>query len=339
MTSGRSVIPWTSGIAWRISSTSSASGSPTFTSSMSASGTCCATSTSMRDRSPACSSAWNFFRPVGLMRSPMTQNGRAGPITIVLDDDSRIVSNRLPFVAGGAVEAAAEVRDPRLLPEADQVQSPDAGKRPRARGELARELEALVFRVGRALAPLDQLGGHRDAGHLLVDEAQRGRRSDEADRRQDRSALGKAFLDRLGHEPLERREIEQELQLQEPGARADFLEGSVDAIVDRRRGGVLDRADEERRRRVELAAREVAAVAHRLGGRNQLNRVEVEDAPRLRLVTGGDVVPGQAADVLDPVQRGARDVGLQREPVAVATDQLHDRLHVELLQGDRDRER
>src|SRR5436305_989381 len=154
MTSGRSVSPCTSGIACRISSTSSASGSPTLTSSMSASGICCATSTSMRERSPACSSAWNLFRPVGLMRSPMTQNGRCGPITTVLDDDSRIVSKHLSFVAGGNVEAAAEIGDPRLLPEADQVQPADAGQRAGGLGKLARDLEALVLRVGCRLAAL-----------------------------------------------------------------------------------------------------------------------------------------------------------------------------------------
>jgi len=43
--------------------------------------TCCATSVSTRDRSPARSSSWNALRPVGLIRSPMMQNGWPGPIT------------------------------------------------------------------------------------------------------------------------------------------------------------------------------------------------------------------------------------------------------------------
>ena len=54
MQSGRSVRPWTNGTACAISPTSSARGSPTFTSSMSAPpATCCATSVSICDRSPA----------------------------------------------------------------------------------------------------------------------------------------------------------------------------------------------------------------------------------------------------------------------------------------------
>ena len=88
MQSGRSQSPCTSGIACAISPTSSASGSPTFTSSMSAPpATCCATSISICDRSPACSCAWKALRPVGLIRSPITQNGCAGPIVTVREGD------------------------------------------------------------------------------------------------------------------------------------------------------------------------------------------------------------------------------------------------------------
>ena len=73
---GRSQRPCTIGIALPIRSTSSASGSPTLTSSMSAPpATCWATSTPSCARSPSWSCAWNAFRPVGLIRSPITQNG------------------------------------------------------------------------------------------------------------------------------------------------------------------------------------------------------------------------------------------------------------------------
>ncbi len=54
-------------------------------------------------------------------------------------------------------------------------------------------------------------------------------------------------------------------------------------------------------------------VRHRDAEREQLDGVEVEDAARLGLVAGGDVVAGEAADVLDAVQRGAGDLGLERE--------------------------
>src|SRR5690348_15071937 len=109
---------------------------------MSARGVCCSTSISMRDRSPCCSCAWNFLRPVGLIRSPITQNGRPGPITTVLDGDSRTVSNRLPFVAGGNAEAAAQTCDTGLLAKADQVQAAHTRERAGRVGELARDVEA-----------------------------------------------------------------------------------------------------------------------------------------------------------------------------------------------------
>src|SRR5581483_11870253 len=291
MTSGRSVSDCTSGIACRISSISSASGSPTFTSSMSASGACCATSTSIRDRSPCCSSAWNFFRPVGLIRSPITQNGRPGPMTTSLDGDARTVSNRLPFVAGGDAEPFAQARDAGLLAKADQVQAVHSGQRTRGVGELARDLEALRLGVGSVLAARDELRRNGDAGDLLVDEAKRRGRAHEADRRQDRGALGQAHRHRVGHERAERLEVERDLQLQETRAGAHLLQRAVD------------------------------------------------DTPRLGLVARGDVVAGEAADVLDPVQRRPGDLRLQGEPVPVAADELHDRLHPQLLERDRDRER
>ncbi len=49
--------------------------------------------------------------------------------------------------------------------------------------------------------------------------------------------------------------------------------------------------------------------------------------------------PVRQHDVLDPVHRRAHQVGLQRQPVAVAADELHDRLGADLLQPDRDRQR
>src|SRR3979411_53906 len=121
-----------------MSRTWSDSGSPTFTSSMSAPpSTCCATSVSSCERSPAWSWAWNALRPVGLIRSPMTQNGCSGPMTTVLDRDWTTVSTHLPFLTCRNVQALAEAGDACLLAEADQVQAGDTGQRACMLRELA----------------------------------------------------------------------------------------------------------------------------------------------------------------------------------------------------------
>src|SRR4051812_18712880 len=219
MQSGISVSPCTSGMACPMSATSSASGSPTFTSSMSAPpSTCCATSTSSCERSPAWSCAWNAFRPVGLIRSPMTQNGCSGPMTTVLDRDWTTVSTHLPLFAGWNAQALAEARDPGLLAKADQVQTGDTGQRARMFGELARDVEALLCGIVRALAALDRLRRNGDARHVLVHVAERTRRAYEADRRDERTRSGERLVDGLAHECGQPLRLKAHLQLQEPGA-------------------------------------------------------------------------------------------------------------------------
>src|SRR5438445_6633170 len=173
MQSGRSQRPCRSGIALPISSTSSASGSPTLTSSMSAPpATCCATSVSSCERSPAWSCAWKALRPVGLIRSPITQNGCSGPMATVLDGDWTTVSTRLPFRSWGYAEPLAEPGDAGLAAEADQVEPGDARQGARVLRELERDLEALRLGIGCALAALDHLGRHLDSRNVLVDVAE-----------------------------------------------------------------------------------------------------------------------------------------------------------------------
>ena len=76
---------WTSLIALASSSGSSVSGTPMLTSSTSAPpSTCALTSRSIADRSPARSCSWKIRRPVGLIRSPMMQNGWSWPMTTSL---------------------------------------------------------------------------------------------------------------------------------------------------------------------------------------------------------------------------------------------------------------
>src|SRR6266576_242681 len=290
---GRSVSSCTSGIAWRINSTSSASGSPTFTSSMSAPpATCWATSTSIWERSPACSCAWNALRPVGLTRSPMMQNGCPEPMTTVLDRDRRTVSTGFPFDASRDAEPLAQACDAGVSAEADQVEARHARKRTRVLGELAGDLEALRLGIGCALAPLDQLRRHRDPRHLLVDEAERLGRADETDRRQQRGLVGQPARNGFAHEPLEQLLPEADLELEEACAGLHLLQSAVDAVVERRRAGVFDCTEKEVRGGMNRPAGEVASAGHACGGDEQLCAVEVEDPAGFGLVSRSDVGPG-----------------------------------------------
>src|SRR6476620_6740518 len=134
------------------SSDSSTSGMPALTSSMSAPAcTWASASTVTVDRSPPRSSSAKVLRPVGLMRSPMTQNGWSWPMTTVLLRDCRVVCMRerlLPFDSRLEAEACAELGDARVLAERDQVQTADAGQRKGVGGELVGEVEARLLLVG-----------------------------------------------------------------------------------------------------------------------------------------------------------------------------------------------
>src|SRR5689334_15640417 len=216
MTSGRSVSSWTRVTAARMSAISSASGSPTFTSSMSAPpATCSATSSSSWARSPACSWAWNAFRPVGLMRSPITQNRLPDPMTTVLDRDWRTVSMLNPFGVRRDSEPPAERGDPGVLAEADEVQPAHPRLLQGVAGQLVGDVEAGLLLIRGGLDALDDLSRHRDARHLLVDEAKRPGRAQDRDRRQQRHLGRYADARSLGGKALEQLRLEADLQLQE----------------------------------------------------------------------------------------------------------------------------
>src|SRR6266511_3933234 len=128
------------------------------------------------DRSPPRSSSANVLRPVGLIRSPMTQNGWSWPMTTVLVRDDRVVCMRerlLPFDARLEAELCAELGDARVLAERDEVQAGHAGQRERVAGQLVGELEARLLLVGGRLDAFDDRPRDLDPGNLLVDEAQR----------------------------------------------------------------------------------------------------------------------------------------------------------------------
>src|SRR6185503_6829839 len=94
---GTSVIDWTSSTVWARIPGSSASGMPALTSSICApASTWASASATTVSKFPAAISAANVFRPVGLMRSPITTNGRSKPITTsrVGDDSSVSVTAR-----------------------------------------------------------------------------------------------------------------------------------------------------------------------------------------------------------------------------------------------------
>src|SRR5207248_7413019 len=125
-------------------------------------------------------------------------------------------------------EPLAEPGDAGLAAEADQVQARNARQGARVPGELDRDLEAFRLRLGRTLAPLDQLRRHLDSRHVLVDVAQRGGRAGQADRGKEGAALGQALRDRLRHERLELLRPERDLQLQEARAGPRLLQRAVD---------------------------------------------------------------------------------------------------------------
>src|SRR5512133_1463520 len=335
---GASVAPDTVRSMSLSSSDSSTSGMPALTSSMSAPADTWATaSTATVDRSPPRSPSANVLRPVGLIRSPMTQKGWSWPMTTVRLRDCRVVCMRerlLPFDSRLEAETCAELGDPGVLAERDEVQAADPGQRERVGGELVRELEARLMLVGGRFDALDDGRGDLDAGDLLVDEAQGPGRAQDRDRGDERRAIGQPGRDGLLDEALEHLGPVADLQLQEARAGACLHERALDAVVDGRRPGVLDGADEEARRGVERPAGQVAAVGQHARECDELGAVEVEDALGLGLVAGADVVAGQRGHVLDAVHRRAHEVGLQREPIAVAADELHDRLDPGLLQRD-----
>src|SRR5215218_997520 len=106
---GASVVSWTSLSIFDSSSASSTSGMPALTSSTSAPASICAlVSTVTVVRSPPRSSSANRLRPVGLIRSPMMQNGCSRPITTVFDRPCRTVSMLLLVLRGDGCPALLE---------------------------------------------------------------------------------------------------------------------------------------------------------------------------------------------------------------------------------------
>ena len=90
-------------------------------------------------------------------------------------------------------------------------------------GLLEPELVGLLAGRRRARDPLDRRGGHRDARHLLVHEAEGALAADEADRRQERAARGHAERAAGLQERLELIGAVRDLELQEACAGCGLL--------------------------------------------------------------------------------------------------------------------
>src|SRR4051794_27157981 len=204
---GASTASWTVRSIACSSSGSSTRGIPALTSSMSApAATWVWASFVTVERSPPRNSSAKTLRPVGLIRSPMMQNGCAAPMVTVLDRDRSTVSIGFPFVRCPPTrdaQARAQLGDTSVLPEGDEVKTGHAGLGHRVGGELVGELEALVFGVGRALDAPHRLWRDVDARHPVGHEAHAPDRAQDADRRDDGQALGQPDVAGGSHEALE----------------------------------------------------------------------------------------------------------------------------------------
>src|SRR4051795_6558925 len=283
---------------------------PALTSSMSAPMAICASaSSSTRSRLPSRSSCAKALRPVGLMRSPMMQNGFSIAVVTVLDRDCRTVSTRVSLLRCGNAEALAQAPDRVVLAERDDMETAHARLREGVACLLHGKLERFLLGIGGGLDTLDHGRRHRDAGHVVVHELEGPCPGDEADRRQERRVPVEADTFALGAEGLELLRHVADLELQEAGARERLLVGALRPVGEGRCARVLDGADEEVRRGLDLAAGQVLAPADRSGRDDRLRPVQIEYPARFLLIPGGDVVSRETGDVLDAVQRGADDVG------------------------------
>ena len=134
---GTSTASWTVRSIALSSSGSSTSGIPALMSSMSApASTCASASTVTVERSPPRSSSANILRPVGLIRSPMTQNGCPAPIVTLLRPRPKHCIHGSLFLVWWDPQPRAQLRDAGVLAERDEVQAGDAGLRERVGGQL-----------------------------------------------------------------------------------------------------------------------------------------------------------------------------------------------------------
>jgi hypothetical protein len=123
------------------------------------------------------------------------------------------------------------------------------------------------------------------------------------------------------------------LGLDEVGARGDLLPQSQKCEPRRIEGRVRDGANVHRRvARDGQSVHQAVVVAQPLDQLHEVDRIDVVDAHRRRVVPQLLVVAGQAEHVANSQRRCAEDVALQGQPIAVAQGQLQDRLGARLLE-------
>ncbi len=214
-----------------------------------------------------------------------------------------------------------------------------AAGHPRDGGELFDDLDAdaAAFddRIGGVLHAVDK--GLRDDGaeQLFADPIRRFRRAQRHDPDEDEKLVGEAVLGKPRDVAAHHAGIHAELGLRELRAGGDLggqaLRLPAGLRIDRAVGG----AEEERRRACDLAAgRQFALVAQTARGFQEHARVDIEHRLGVGLVAGARIVAAQHQEVADAERRGAQQVALQRDAVAVAASDLHDRLDA-LLDQDR----
>src|SRR5690242_8593030 len=169
---GASTASWTVRSIALSSSGSSTNGMPALTSSMSAPASTCAFASMVTvERSPPRSCSANDLRPVGLIRSPMMQNGPSELIVTVLDRDRSTVSIGFPFDSGRDAQTCAQLCDACVLAERDEVKTRDPGQRQRVNRLLVCDLLAFLLGVPGLFHPPHDLRRDVDAGDLRGDES------------------------------------------------------------------------------------------------------------------------------------------------------------------------
>ncbi len=151
-----------------------------------------------------------------------------------------------PFRSGRDAQPRAELGDAGVLAERDEVKAGDARLRERVRRQLVGDLEALGLGVGGGL---DAARGSR-AGRRCPGRFSATKRMPPTVRRMQIDGISASrslspVSCGAAHEALEQLGPVAELQLQEAGAGVGLLGGAADAVLERRRARVLDRADEE----------------------------------------------------------------------------------------------